>query len=260
MNKLKEATTKLSVYLNRDGKGLSLLKDVISISDEQRKKLASCSYEKDSIESCLKKEKENAAILQSRISSLQEEVLRLKSICMQNEKDIKSLKSQVDEVHVTIEQSIPSDFPVLERTEKSPTFRHKSKQKTLASNLKDVSDLFNDLRRDMRICPRCDGTQHVSNISKALSGVPINTCSRFELSDICKTLSNSSLLTLGRFVAVNALFNLPVVIKSDSTVIDAHMSEKVSDQTLGPYVRWLRNNIDFGSVPQIHCDGRLFYP
>ena len=237
MNKIKEAIANLRSYLGRDQEGIRHLDEVTKLANEMRKKIASLN---ENIASAIfsKETAQRSAIESGReAAAWKKDLEREQQIRRRTEIDLAAKRNEITQLQSKLKQLEPDDLPPLPDELACP-----KSESPLLRDPRALTDMFNTLRRGMRICPRPIGNvKDTSNIYT------------YELTDIISSYNADDLLRLGRFVATIALMNFPAVVVAQENfttsrqarVLAAHEKSN-ADSGGGPtgrFVRWFRTNI-----------------
>lgn len=252
MNKLKAALSELEGHLGRDVRGRELLSVVARIANQYRKDLASVTERQVLSDDSAKAAQQKIAAMGIEIQRLNDCLYTQRSQREQAQKDVQALHHTIDELRRQVEELMPEKYPALERTEKAPPgFRRRAEERSLVDDLGPVTELMNSVRCAMRVAP-------TPARAKAIYRSSVQW---FEITDICRSLRASDLLTLGQFVAARAVFNFPCAIFARVTLSDPRNGVQVSESMAAGFVRWVRRSVDWKSAgPMVTDDGRLEYP
>ena len=237
MNKLKETTTALRTHLGRDERGHELLAQVERIANDQRKELAA--------------EKERSARLEQVAKDLRQQLdakdatitaaVRRAELADANRKQAERERDELaaglskawDDIAKLQPELEPYQLTARELAAKELAEKRQSLQTRLGvrSDIdcyvdpKLLTDEFNILRREMRVPPLPLDPRAVSR----------HPSFYFSLDSLIGDFSYNSLQTLGRFVALQALFNFPCMVVTDYTVL----VDESNAQSLEPFMSWL---------------------
>jgi hypothetical protein len=231
MNKLKKTISDLREYLGKDSRGLSLLDEVSKAAHSQRHELSLTKERCGSLELTIELRNNQMLSHESRIQSLTQELASARALLAQSRRELTNIKEETAELRLSLEAANPDwPAPVLDEESQSQFTPWSTAR---VADPGEFSKVFNTLKREL---PKAPQPSNVSNFK--LNG----RLTIYELTDVCKSLSPSELLKLGRFVACMAMINFPAGIAASNNLATAHNGMKCSDNQLGKFIRWFHPN------------------
>lgn len=242
MNKLKTKIAELKDHLGRDQRGVALLEEVTTIANEIRKELSSIKEVNDRDKIVINNLRQTCVDAVNDNENLRQELIREQSIRQQKDREVRELLKQIDQLKQDIKELTPEDLPELERDQRAAGFKAPDNANNLTANPRDFVEMFKILRMEMKVVPK--------PVSRPSRHIPC-----FEITHVVSNLGPNEMMKLGRFVATNALLNLPVCVSADDTLRSSFANQKISEDKLEPYIRWIQNML----TPQkgSFCYGRV---
>lgn len=237
MNKLKETTVALQEHLARDERGHELLDELTRIANDQRKELAAERERSARLEKVAKDLQQRLDAKDEAIANatrrVEAETARRRQVERERDELAAGLSKAWDDINKLQPDLEPYQLTAKELAAKELAAKRGSLQSILGvrSDIdryidpKLLTDEFNILRREMRVPP-------LPLDPRALSKRPDFY---FSLESLIGNFSYDSLETLGRFVALQALFNFPCAVLSDYTVL----ADESNIRSLEPFMNWL---------------------
>ncbi len=225
MHKLKKATSTLRNYLGRDTHGLKLLAEVENIANDLRKKSAT---EIDRAEVALETKvaaQNDVRLAENESQELKRALIQEKSLRQQRERDVQALECTV--VSLQKQLAPPGDQHLPESGVK----------KNNRPEARQIKSVLKTLRRQMRFAPKPTRLVQPNNVATA----PFERYLVYELKSIATNLSGDNLMTLGRFVAITALFNFPCIIESQDTIKG---EELLAESGTKNFFQWIQSSIE----------------
>ena len=229
MNKLKKKVATLKTYLNKDGKGLKLLDDVVRECTAKHK-----------AHQATQQELENA---QKTIDLLRVKVKEAESLQTQAEKITAEKVKGTQALHTTIKQRDEEILRLSQRITKLETIEElallgKPKDPLTARaietfDLKAYIKTFYSLREKM---PQIPTQQWHIPLPKEESVL------EFDLCDITRSpFSEAGQIKLGQFVAILAGGGMPILIHTNCNVLEfTHKVRPVSESFFSKVLKWVK--------------------
>ena len=239
MHKLKKTADSLRNYLGRDERGIDLLDQVVQVANDLHKLLAT---EKERSEKAMLSKEMSEAIsrhAEREISELRSELSQLRVLKQQRERDVQTWKNVADGLQNKLE-GMNEDSDLIQKWSDD------------LLDYREFRSALKALRSKLRIAPKPSRMIMMQGIQQDSNGVIRDRYATHELNNIVPNLSPTHMMTLGRFVAVLALCNLPCIIEAKKTLQMCDSWDPDTEAITEIFIPWFRKNIDF-SGSQTMC-------
>lgn len=239
MNKIKTAIADLQAYLNKDRHGVQLLAEVSKQTNAVRKELAAANEKLASQKNFVVSLQEQIATLQAESADMKRQLQIRDAEIQQKTLEAKQQQAALNEATAALDKIFPATEP-LERDVKaaarSGLLRAKSETElpVLLQNTKKYAQVFDSLRREVRVCPKFFSNGDTKDIR------------RVHLEDLVNDYSDAELLKLGKFVVCFALMFDNLVVSPTARWRDTVvMGKTFSDSQLRKLSVWFGSlNVD----------------
>lgn len=220
-------------HLGRDERGHELLADVERVANTQRKDLAAEKERSTRLEQIAKDLRQQLEAAQAAIADAVRRTEVVDAQRKQAERERVEMADSLRAAQEEIAKLQPEDLEPFQLPKRRARLR---KHLGVPDEVpyggmftpKPLTDLFNCLRREMRVCPAPLSARQLEE-----------SCAVYALDSIIENFSGAELLKLGRFVAILTLFGTSFQIHSDYVVLQ----DMDNEESLAPFFYWIRRSL-----------------